>query len=60
MLTYIEVKTSSQAATADKVAELMEQAHQLGYDASTGALRVVPVGDEVEYRQTIWTTKEKK
>ena len=60
MITYIEVKTNSQAATEKKVAELMAQAHGLGYAASTRALRVVPVGDAVEYRQTVWTTPMRK
>jgi len=60
MLTWVEVKTSSQSATADKVAQLAAQAHELGYDASAGALRVVPVGDTVEYCQTVWTTPRRQ
>ena len=60
MLTYVEVKLSSQPATEAKVAELMQQAWTLGYEASVGAIRVVPVGDTVEYRQTIWYTPYRK
>ena len=60
MLTYVEVRMSSQSATEAKVAELMQQAWELGYEASTGSLRVVPVGDTVEYCQTVWYTPYRK
>ena len=62
MLTYIEVETSSQRATEAKVAELMEHAWALGYEASAGAMRVVPVGDtdDVVYCQTVWTTPRRE
>ena len=60
MLTYVEVRLSSHSATVKKVEELMQQAWALGYDASTGLLCVVPVGDTVEYCQTVWTTPRRQ
>ena len=62
MLTYVEVRLSSQPATEAKVTELMQQAWALGYEASAGVLRVVPVGDtdDVVYCQTVWCTPQRK
>ena len=62
MLTYVEVRLSSHSATVKKVEELMQQAWALGYEASAGVLRVVPVGDteEVVYCQTVWITPRRE
>ena len=60
MLTHIEVKAYEQETVTKKIAELMAQAHKLGYDASMGALRIVPVDDRLSYCQTVWYTPQRE
>jgi len=52
MLTPVTVKTSSQALTETKIAQLRAEAVRLGNEVSVGAL----VADNGEFRQTMWYT----
>ena len=59
MLSFIDVKMSDQRAVEDKVCQLLEEAHRLGYDVSVGSLTVSVDGDVQQYRQIIWYTPRK-
>ena len=52
MLTPVTVKTSSQALTEAKIAQLRAEAVRLGYEVSVGAI----VANDGEFSQTMWYT----